>query len=98
MMSFKTFSISKLISFSSIFIFIYINFIMDEKLQKDIFNVLQKHQRYDLISLILNMVEEIDSDYETSSESECEEEFSECGALPENPSYCISDEGFYSLN
>jgi hypothetical protein len=70
---------------------------MNENLQKDIFEILKKHQRYDLISMFLNIIEEIDSDYEPSSESECDEEYSELGALPEDPSYCISDEGFYYL-
>ena len=71
---------------------------MDEELQKDIITIFQKHNRYDLISMILNMIEEIDSDYEPSDEEEPFEEYSECGALPEDPSYCISSDGFYSLS
>ena len=71
---------------------------MDEELQKDIIKVFQKHQRFDLISLVLNMIEEIDSDYEPEEdEEEIREEYSECGALPEDPSYCISHDGFYYL-
>ena len=71
---------------------------MDEELQKDIIKVFQKHQRFDLISLVLNMIEEIDSDYEPSDEEEPYEEYCEAGCLPEDPSYCISSDGFYSLN
>ncbi len=71
---------------------------MDEELQKDIITIFQKHNRYDLISMILNMIEEIDSDYEPDDQDEPTEEYSECGCLPEDPSYCISDDGFYSLN
>ena len=70
---------------------------MNENLQKDIFEILKKHQRYDLISMFLNIIEEIDSDYEPSSGSEGEEEFSECGCLPEDSSYCISHDGFHYL-
>ena len=71
---------------------------MDEELQKDIFSILKKHNRYDLITMIMNLIEEIDSDYETSDEEEPYEEYSECGALPEDPSYCISDDGFHYLS
>jgi len=71
---------------------------MDEELQKDIITIFQKHQRYDLITMILNMIEEIDSDYEPSDQDEPIEEYSECGSIPEDPSYCISDDGFYSLS
>ena len=71
---------------------------MDEELQKDIIKVFQKHQRFDLISLVLNMIEEIDSDYEPEEdEDEPFEEYCEGGALPEDPSYCISSDGFYYL-
>ena len=71
---------------------------MDEKLQKDIFSILKKHNRYDLIAVLLTLFEEIDSDYEPFSEDEPEEEFHEMGAMPEDPSYCISDEGFHYLS
>jgi len=71
---------------------------MDEELQKDIIKVFQKHNRYDLISMILNMIEEIDSDYEPEEQEEPYEEYFEGGAIPEDPSYCISHDGFYSLN
>ena len=70
---------------------------MDEELQKDIINVFQKHNRYDLITMILNIIEEADSEYVPSDEEEPMEEYSECGCLPEDPSFCISDDGFYSL-
>ena len=70
---------------------------MDEKLQKDIFNVLQKHKRFDLINMILTLIDDIDSDYEPEEDDEPTEEYSECGCLPEDPSYCISDDGFYYL-
>ena len=71
---------------------------MDEKLQKDIFSVLKKHKRYDLIQMILTLIEEIDSDYEPEEQEEPDEEYFECGAIPEDPSYCISDEGFHYLS
>jgi hypothetical protein len=71
---------------------------MDEKTQKDIFNLLRAHNRYDLIAVLLTLFEEIDSDYEPFSEDEPDEEFSELGAIPEDPSYCISDEGFHYLS
>lgn len=72
---------------------------MDEELQKDIFSVLKKHQRYDLISMIMNLIEEIDSEYEPEEqEEEPREEYFEGGALPEDPSYCISDDGFHYLS
>ena len=48
--------------------------------------------------MILNMIEEIDSDYEPEEQEEPHEEYFECGAIPEDPSYCISDDGFYSLS
>lgn len=70
---------------------------MDEKLQKDIFNVLQKHKRFDLINMILTIIDDIDSDYESEEQDEPDEEYFECGAIPEDPSYCISDDGFYYL-
>jgi hypothetical protein len=71
---------------------------MDEELQKDIFSILKKHNRYDLISMILNMIEEVDSDYEPEEQEDPLEEYFECGAIPEDPSFCISDDGFYSLS
>ena len=71
---------------------------MDEKLQKDIFNVLQKHKRFDLIQMILTIIDDIDSDYEPEEQEEPDEEYSECGSIPEDPSYCISDEGFHYLS
>lgn len=71
---------------------------MDEELQKDIFSILKKHNRYDLITMIINMIEEVDSDYEPEEEEEPKEEYFECGAIPEDPSYCISDEGFHYLS
>jgi hypothetical protein len=71
---------------------------MDEELQKDIFSILKKHNRYDLITMIMNLIEEIDSDYEPSSEDDVREEYDECGSIPEDPSFCISSDGFYSLS
>jgi len=71
---------------------------MDEKLQKDIFDILQKHNRYDLINMILTLIEEVDSDYEPEEDDEPTEEYCEFGAIPEDPSYCVSDDGFYSLS
>ena len=71
---------------------------MDEKLQKDIFDILQKHNRYDLINMILTLIEEVDSDYEPEEDDEPTEEYREFGAIPEDPSYCVSDDGFYSLS
>jgi len=71
---------------------------MDEKLQKDIFNVLQKHKRFDLINMILTLIDDIDSDYESEEQDEPDEEYFECGAIPEDASYCISDDGFYYLS
>lgn len=71
---------------------------MDENLQKDIFDILKKHQRYDLITMILNMIEEVDSEYEPSDEEEPYEEYFEGTAIPEDPSYCISDDGFHYLS
>ena len=71
---------------------------MDENLQKDIFSVLKKHKRYDLIQMILTLIEEIDSDYEPEEQEEPDEEYDECGSIPEDPSYCISSDGFYSLS
>ena len=71
---------------------------MDEELQKDIFSILKKHKRYDLITMIMNLIEEVDSDYEPEEQEEPAEEYFECGAIPEDPSYCISDDGFYSLS
>ena len=71
---------------------------MDESLQKDIFDILQKHNRYDLINMIITLIEEIDSDYEPEEQEEPVEEYFECGSVPEDPSYCISDDGFYSLS
>ena len=72
---------------------------MDENLQKDIFDVLKKHNRYDLITMIMNLIEEIDSEYEPSDEEEePREEYFEGGAIPEDPSFCISDDGFHYLS
>jgi len=71
---------------------------MDEKIQKDIFNILKKDNRYDLIAVLITIFEEMDSDYEPFSEDEPYEEFNELGAIPEDPSYCMSDEGFYYLS
>ena len=71
---------------------------MDEKLQKDIFLVLKKHKRYDLIQMILTLIEEVDSDYESEEQEEPDGEYFECGAIPEDPSYCISDDGFHYLS
>ena len=71
---------------------------MDEKLQKDIFNILQKHKRFDLIQMILTLIEEIDSDYESEEQEEPDEEYSECGAISEDHSFCISDDGFHYLS
>ena len=70
---------------------------MDEELQKDIFSILKKHKRYDLITMIMNLIEEVDSDFEYESQDEPPEEFCEGGALPEDPSYGVTDEGFYYL-
>ena len=71
---------------------------MDENLQKDIFDILKKHNRYDLITMIMNLIEEIDSEYEPSDEEEePREEYFEGRSIPEDPSYCISDDGFYYL-
>jgi len=71
---------------------------MDEKLQKDIFDILQKHNRYDLINMILTLIEEVDSDYEPEEDDEPTEEYFEGGAIPEDPSFCVSNEGFYYLS
>ena len=73
---------------------------MDEELQKDIIKVFQKHQRFDLISLVLNMIEEIDSDYEPEEDEEEEprEEYFEGRSIPEDPSFSISHDGFHYLN
>jgi hypothetical protein len=71
---------------------------MDEELQKDIFSVLKKHQRYDLISMIMNLIEEIDSEYEPEEEEEPMKNILKAERLPEDPSYCISDDGFHYLS
>lgn len=72
---------------------------MNEELQKDIFSILKKHNRYDLITMILNMIEEIDSDYEPEEqEEEIREEYFECGSICENTTYNISDDGFHYLS
>ncbi len=70
---------------------------MDENTQKDIINILRKSKRYDLIAIMLTIFEGLDSDFEYESQEEPVEEFCEGGALPEDPSYGISDEGFYYL-
>ena len=50
---------------------------MEEKIIMDIIKVLQKHDRDDLIDLVLGFLEEIDEDYEPPEEStEPLEEFS----------------------
>ena len=50
---------------------------MEEKIIMDIIKVLQKHDRDDLIDLVLAFLEEIDEDYEPPEEStEPPEEFS----------------------
>jgi hypothetical protein len=48
--------------------------------------------------MILTLIDDIDSDYEPEEDDEPTEEYSECGAIPEDPSYCISDDGFYYLS
>ena len=70
---------------------------MDENTQKDIINILRKSKRYDLIAIMLTIFEGLDSDFEYESQDEPMEEYSECGALPEDPSYAVTDEGFYYL-
>jgi len=77
---------------------------MEKNLQKDIFDVLQKHNRYDLITMILTLIQEIDydtddedDDFEYEEEDEPREEYNECGSIPEDPSFCISHDGFYYL-
>ena len=71
---------------------------MDENLQKDIFDILKKHRRYDLITMILNMIEEVDSDYEPEEQEEPHEEYFECGAIGEDTSYNVTSDGFHYLS
>ena len=72
---------------------------MDEELQKDIFSILKKHKRYDLITMILNMIEEVDSDYEPEEqEEEIREEYFECDAIGEDTSYNVTSDGFHYLS
>ena len=70
---------------------------MDEKTQKDIINILRKSKRYDLIAIMLTIFEGMDSDYEYESQDEPIEEYCEGGALSEDSSYSVTDEGFYYL-
>jgi hypothetical protein len=48
--------------------------------------------------MILTLIEEVDSDYEPEEDDEPTEEYFEGGAIPEDPSFCVSNEGFYYLS
>tara|TARA_R110000823_G_scaffold52582_3_gene129982 strand:+ start:284 stop:499 length:216 start_codon:yes stop_codon:yes gene_type:complete len=70
---------------------------MDETLQKDIFDILKKENRYDLIAVMITLFEEMDSDYEPESSDEPPEEYMEGGSIQEDCDYGETSEGFYYL-
>lgn len=69
---------------------------MDETLQKDIFDILKKENRYDLIAVMITLFEEMDSDYEPESSDEPPEEYMEGGSVEEDLDYGI-DAGFFYI-
>tara|TARA_R110000744_G_scaffold53785_1_gene114629 strand:+ start:233 stop:448 length:216 start_codon:yes stop_codon:yes gene_type:complete len=70
---------------------------MDEKLQKDIFDILKKENRYDLIAVMITLFEEMDSDYEPESCDEPPEEYMEGGSVEEDTDYGVTAGGFYYI-
>tara|TARA_R110000803_G_scaffold52472_5_gene108047 strand:- start:855 stop:1073 length:219 start_codon:yes stop_codon:yes gene_type:complete len=71
---------------------------MNEETQKDIITILMKSGRADLVAIMMTIFEEMnDSDFESQEEDEPPEEYMEGGAIPEDPSFCMTGDGFYYL-
>lgn len=71
---------------------------MDEKAKNDIIKILTDKKRFDLLSLMMTIFEEMDSDFEYESQEEPVEEYYERNSVEEDISYSITPDGFHYLN
>ena len=70
---------------------------MDEKSQNDIIKILTDVNRFDLVSIMMSLFEEIDSDYDYESPDEPVEEFFERNAVSENIDTGQTSDGFFYI-
>ena len=71
---------------------------MDEKAKNDIIKILTDKKRYDLVSLMMSIFEELESDFEYDSPEEPVEEYYERHSIDEDTSFSVTTEGFHYLN
>ncbi len=71
---------------------------MDEKSKNDIIKILTDKKRFDLVSIMMSIFEEMDSDFEYESEQEPVEEYYERDSIDEDATFGVTEEGFHFLN
>jgi len=71
---------------------------MDEKSKNDIIKILTDKKRFDLVSIMMSIFEEMDSDFEYDSPEEPVEEYYERDSIDEDTAFGVTEEGFHFLN